>query len=199
MQELSPRQKDVYNFIDKFINANSYPPTYADIAEHFQFNVGMVQQVIDAMVKKGYAEKVPGASRGLRLLKTDNYLKANASPVPMYGHVMAGQPVLADNNILDYVFMSKSRKLSSQLFALKVKGDSMKDAGFMEGDTVIVKKQSSADDGDIVIALLEDEATVKRLRKKKNAVFLEPANPKYKPITDKFTILGKVVELRRSF
>jgi repressor LexA len=75
----------------------------------------------------------------------------------------------------------------------------MKDAGFIEGDTVIVKKQSAADDGDIVIALLEDEATVKTLRKKRNTVFLEPANKKYKPITGKpFTILGKVIELRRS-
>lgn len=199
MQELSPRQKDVYRFIDKYQAKNGYPPTYAEIGNEFKFQIGMVQQVMDALVRKGYAEKFPFVSRGIRLLKGDFTMKANAVAIPMYGNVMAGQPAFADDNIVDYVYMTKTRKSSSQLFALKVKGDSMKDAGFMEGDTVIVKKQASAEDGDIVIALLEDEATVKYLRRKKNTVYLQPANSRYKPITGKpFTILGKVIELRRN-
>ncbi|RPI16517.1 MAG: transcriptional repressor LexA [Ignavibacteriae bacterium] len=199
MQELSPRQKDVYQFIDKYQCRTGYPPTYAEISAEFEFQIGMVQQVMDALVRKGVAEKIPFTSRSIRLLKSDFSLRANAAVIPLYGQVMAGQPAFADDNIVDYVYMTKTRKSSSQLFALKVKGDSMKDAGFLEGDTVIVKKQSAADNGDIVIALLDDEATVKTLRKKRNTIFLEPANKKYKPITGKpFTILGKVIELRRS-
>lgn len=157
------------------------------------------------MIKKGYLKKVSHTARGIRVVNLDenadiSNLKSSIDAIPLYGNVAAGEPIFADNNIQGYVAIKKRKRSSQDLFALKVKGTSMKDAGILQDDIVIVKKQNDAEDGEIIIALLDDEATVKTLRKKRSSVFLEPANPKFKPITDKlFKVLGKVIELRRKY
>lgn len=116
----------------------------------------------------------------------------------MYGNVAAGEPIFANDNVQGYVTLERNKKGHHIHFALKVKGDSMIDAGIYDGDIVIVRKQDSADDGDIVIALLDDEATVKTLRNSKIKAYLEASNSRYKSIVDKpFTVIGKVIELRR--
>jgi len=197
MKELTPVQKRVFDFLDRFITENGFPPTYAEISHQFKFQVGMVQQVIGALLKKGYIEKDPNTARGLRLIKSEPY-RASAVSIPLYGSVAAGEPIFASDNVQGSVTLDASRKINYEnLFALKIKGESMIDAGILDNDFVIVRKQSSADDGNIVVALVGDEATVKKLRKKRNKVYLEPANSRYKTIEKPFQILGKVIELRR--
>lgn len=197
MKELTPVQKRVYDFLDRFIAESGFPPTYAETSKHFGFQVGMVQQVISALLRKGYIEKDPNTARGIRLIKSGTSW-ASAVAIPLYGSVAAGEPIFASDNVQGSVTIDASRKLNYEnLFALKVKGDSMINAGILENDFVIVRKQSSADDGNVVVALVGDEATVKKLRKKKSKVYLEAANPRYKPIEKPFQVLGKVIELRR--
>ena len=118
----------------------------------------------------------------------------------MYGNVAAGEPIFANDNIQGYISMEKNKRGHHIHFALKVKGDSMRDSGIYDGDIVVVKKQDSANDGDIIIALLDDEATVKTLRNSKIKAYLEASNSRYKSIVNKpFTIIGKVIELRRQY
>jgi repressor LexA len=197
MKELTPVQKRVFDYIENYITDNGFPPTYSEISNRFGFQVGMVQQVIRALLKKGYIEKNPFAARGLKLIKS-KIMKADAVSIPLYGNVAAGEPIFAADNVQGHITIDPLRRFSIEnLFALQVKGDSMIDAGIMEDDLMIVKKQSDADDGTIVVALVGDEATVKTLRKKRNKVFLEPANRRYKPIEKPFRILGRVIEIRR--
>jgi repressor LexA len=197
MKQLTPIQKKVYEFIDSFISENGFPPTYAEVSKRFGFQVGMVQQVIRALLKKGFIEKDPFLARGIRLIKP-GAPKLNAVPIPLYGHVAAGEPIFASDNVQGFMSIDLNRRINSEnLFALKVKGESMINAGILDDDMVIVKKQHDADDGNIVVALVGDEATVKTLRKKRNKAYLEPANPRYKPIDKPFKVLGKVIEIRR--
>jgi repressor LexA len=200
MKELTPIQKKVFEFIESFINQNGFPPTYAEISDKFGFQVGMVQQVMRALLKKGKIEKDPFLARGIRLLKAPGIQKLNSVAIPLYGNVAAGEPIFASDNVQGYMSIDLTRKINTEnLFALRIKGESMIDAGILEDDMVIVKKQHDADDGDIIVALIDDEATVKTLRKKRNKAFLEPANRRYKPITKPFKMLGKVIEVRRRF
>jgi len=131
----------------------------------------------------------PNKARGFELA-------AKVHEIPIYGRVAAGHPVFAVENIEGYVSNSFDRKRN--VFALRVTGDSMIDAGIMEGDVVLVKKQTTGEDKDIVIAMVGDEATVKRFRKKGSRLYLEPANIHYPVIKEPFEIIGKVVELRRT-
>ena len=197
MKELTPIQKKVFEYIESFINENGFPPTYAEISHRFGFQVGMVQQVMRALLKKGKIEKDPFLARGIRLIKPEGP-KMNSVPIPLYGNVAAGEPIFASDNVQGYMSLDLTRKISpDHLFALRIKGESMIDAGILEDDMVIVKKQHDADDGNIVVALVGDEATVKKLRKKRNKVYLEPANSKFKPIDKPFKVIGKVIEIRR--
>lgn len=200
MKELTPIQKKVFDYIESFISQNGFPPTYAEISDKFGFQVGMVQQVIRALLKKGKIEKDPFLARGIRLVKALGIQKLNSVAIPLYGNVAAGEPIFASDNVQSYMSIDLSRRINSEnLFALRIKGESMIDAGILEDDMVIVKKQHDADDGDIIVALIDDEATVKTLRKKRNKAYLEPANRRYKPIFKPFKMLGKVIEVRRRF
>ena len=202
--QLPPKQKKVFEFIKRFMDNNNYPPTYQEIADKFKIIIGTVQDHIAALVKKGYLERIPDKARGFRVINLDedeemSKTRESVDAIPMYGAVTAGEPIFADNNIEGYIAIDKPRRSVKEHFALKVKGQSMRDAGIYDGDVVIVRKQSSASDRDIIIALLEDEATVKTLRVKYGKPYLEPANPAFKPIYDPFKVLGKVVELRRKY
>lgn len=205
MGTLPPKQRKILDFIQKFSLSKGYPPTYEEVAAKFHIVVGTTQEHISTLIKKGYLKKVSHIARGIRVVNLDENseitnFKSSIDAIPLYGNVAAGEPLFADNNILGYVALEGRKKSQQVLFALKVKGTSMKDAGILDEDIVIVKKQNDAENGDIVIALLDDEATVKTLRKKRTNAYLEPANPKFKPITGKpFKVLGKVIELRRKY
>ena len=204
MEKLTKKQKKILEFIDKHTQQNSYPPTLKELADKFEITIGTIQDHIFALEKKGFIDKSPNTARGYKIVKNPDGTEVKDMPdtdyVPLYGNVAAGEPIFADNNIQGYIAIEKNTRGHRLHFALKVKGDSMKDAGIYDGDIVIVKKQDSADDGDIVIALLEDEATVKTLRNSKIRAYLEAANSKYKAIMNKpFHIIGKVIELRRDY
>ncbi|MBS1518404.1 MAG: transcriptional repressor LexA [Bacteroidetes bacterium] len=205
MHKLTSKQKSILDFIANFGNEYSYPPTLKEIGEKFRITIGTVQDHIKALQNKGYLERRKDIARGFRVVKSDEEnqkerIKSQLNVIPLYGNVAAGEPIFADDNVQGYVTMEKNLKGHKIHFALKVKGDSMIDSGIYDGDIVIVRKQDSAEDGEIVIALLDDEATVKTLRNRRIKAYLEASNSKYKSIINKpFKIIGKVIELRRDY
>ena len=200
MDRLTDKQQKILDFIAEYSADNPYPPTFQEIAAKFKITIGTVQDHIAALQRKGYLERIPDVARGFKIVNQEpEALEAfENGMIPLYGNVAAGEPIFADDNIQGYIALEKNMKGHHLHFALKVKGDSMVDSGIYDGDIVIVKKQDAADDGDIVIALLEDEATCKTLRNSKINAYLEASNAKYKSIINKpFQIIGKVIELRR--
>ncbi len=205
MHKLTSKQKKILEFIEKYGDEYSYPPTLKEIGEKFNVTIGTIQDHIKALQNKGFLERKKDIARGFKLIKTEEEsnierLRSGLNIIPLYGSVAAGEPIFADDNVQGYVTMEKNGKGHKIHFALKVKGDSMIDSGIYDGDIVIVRKQDSAEDGDIVIALLDDEATVKTLRNRRIKAYLEASNSKYKSIINKpFKIIGKVIELRREY
>lgn len=203
MDKLTTKQQRILNYIEKHRIMHTYPPTLKEIADKFKITIGTVQDHIYALQKKGYLERKKDIARGFKVIKSDEEksmekMKSDINLIPLYGNVAAGEPIFASDNIQGYVTMEKNSRGHQIHFALKVRGESMTDSGIYDGDIVIVRKQDTAEDGDIVIALLEDEATVKTLRNKRIKAYLEASNSKYKAIMNKpFQIIGKVIELRR--
>jgi len=200
-KKLTEKQEMILNFIEKFSVENPFPPTLKEIAEEFKITLGTVQDHVFAIEKKGYIKRFPDVARGFKVTRPgDNKTQELADMIPIYGNVAAGEPIFAQENIQGYVSMEKNKSGHTIHFALRIKGESMKEAGIYDGDIVIVKKQDDADNGDIVIALLDDEATCKTLKKTKIKAYLEAANPRYKAIMNRpFSIIGKVIELRRGY
>lgn len=190
MNELTKKQQDLLHFIQEFLRENGFPPTFREMAGHFDVHVKAVQDHVTALKLKGFLRNKPNKARGFEMA-------ARAHEIPIYGRVAAGKPIFALENIEGYVSNSLDRK--KNVFALRVTGDSMKDAGIVENDIVLVKQQHTANDKDIVIAMVGEEATVKRFRKKGGRTFLEPANAEYAILESPFEIIGKVIELRRTF
>ncbi len=205
---LTDRQQEILDFIHQFRDENGYPPTLREIGRRFSISSTFgVKRHLDALVKKGYLNIESNASRGISIVKDDPTGDERVSNdiyrrIPIVGRVAAGSPILAIENIegsvvIDSTFMKKSQ----DCFALKVKGDSMVNAGIFENDLVIVTPRSEASNGDIVVAMLEDEVTVKRFEKKNNQVRLLPQNDNYQPIevdkSKEFKIVGKVTGVVR--
>lgn len=205
MHKLTSKQQRILNFIESHRKEHTYPPTLKEIGEKFKVTIGTVQDHIYALEKKGFLERKKDIARGFKVIKSEEEkqhekLKSELNLIPLYGNVAAGEPIFASDNIQGYVTMEKNSRGHQIHFALKVKGDSMFEAGIYDGDIVIVRKQDTAEDGEVVIALLEDEATVKTLRNKRIKAYLEASNSKYKSIINKpFQIIGKVIELRREY
>lgn len=200
-KKLTEKQDLILNFIEKFSIENPFPPTLKEIAEEFKITLGTVQDHVFAIEKKGFIKRYPDVARGFKVTRPgDNKTQDMADMIPIYGNVAAGEPIFATENIQGYVTMEKNKAGHKIHFALRIKGESMKDAGIFDGDIVIVRKQEDADNGDVVIALMDDEATCKTLKKTKIKAYLEAANPRYKAIMNRpFDIIGKVIELRRGF
>lgn len=188
--ELTKKQTKVLAFIEEFAAKQGFPPTLTEIADDFGLSIGTVQDHVEALKRKGFLRHKPNTARGLLPAR-------KITDIPVYGRVAAGTPTFAVENMEGY--WNEPDGDPSDFFALKVTGDSMTGAGIEHGDILKIRKQNTANDKDIVVALVGEEATVKRFRKKHGAVFLEPANPKYSVINGvEFTILGKVVALKRS-
>jgi len=205
MDKLTSKQQLILNYIEEHRIKHTYPPTLKEIGDKFNVTIGTIQDHIFALQKKGYLERKKDIARGFRVIKSAEEIalekkKSDVNLIPLYGSVAAGEPIFANDNIQGYITMEKNQLGHKIHFALKVKGDSMIDSGIYDGDIVIVKKQDTAENGDIVIALLDDEATVKTLRNKNISAYLEASNSKYKAIIKKpFQIIGKVIELRREY
>ena len=193
--KLSPKQAKILQFIETEMGRSGRHPTYRDIAHHCGYEaVGTVQDHMAALVRKGFIERDAGVARGIRLAHN-----VGAIEVPILGTVPAGRPIEAIEDRQGTVAVSS--RIRGELFALKVRGDSMIDDGILEGDVVIVRKQHEAQNGDVVIAMIDGEATVKRFEKKGTRARLLPANPRYAPIeippSREPVIQGKVVGLHR--
>ena len=203
---LTDRQKDILNFIEQFRNENGYPPTLREIGKRFEISSTFgVKRHLDALVKKGYIAVESNASRGISYLRHEfdnTAVKVIASEdiftkIPIVGRVAAGTPILAIENVEGSLVIDPSfLKKSGEHFALKVRGDSMIDAGIFDGDFVIVSSRKEALNGEIIVAMVGDEVTVKSYENKSNKISLIPQNKNYSPIPidgkSDFSILGKV-------
>jgi repressor LexA len=200
---LTSRQKQILEFVKKYMREKGYPPSVREIGE----NVGLsssstVHGHLSRLEEKGYLRRDLSKPRAIELLEDEERAvqKHRLVNVPLVGRVTAGEPVLAVQNIEDYVPLPRDLAGGEGSFLLAVRGDSMIGAGINDGDLVIVRPQHSADEGDIVVAMIEDEATVKRYYRTRGAVRLQPENPALEPIISRdVTILGKVIGLIRRF
>ena len=198
---LTARQKEIYDFLLRVIREKGYAPSIPEIGAKFKIaSTNGVADHLKALQKKGYIRRV-----GKRAIEMANAMGkavlAATREVPVLGRVPAGKPFLSEENIEGLLTITNDMG-SGKLFALQVKGDSMIDAGILDGDRVIVKQQGTADNGQIVCALIEGEATLKRFYKKDGVITLKAENEKYSPITvsqGEFRIVGRVVGLMRKF
>ena len=176
MTNLTSNQKKVLDFIQDYQHQHGAAPTYRTIAKHFRFKaISSVQQYIEALSEKGYLTKEKYKSQSLSIHKEENR-------IPLLGKVAAGLPIDSKKHHEKIEIPQVMMKTAGNYFALEVSGDSMIDEGILDGDLVIIREQPTANNGDIVIAEIEDEATIKRFFKKKSWIELHSANPKYKPI-----------------
>ncbi|HQO58485.1 MAG TPA: transcriptional repressor LexA [Candidatus Omnitrophota bacterium] len=191
---LTEKQKDVFKFIYKRIRLSHLPPTVREIAEQFGFSsTGTVRDYLHALVEKGYIRISANKSRAIEIIK-ENFFQ-----IPILGRVQAGLPTLAVEEIEGYLDLDSLVFSDNNTFALRVRGDSMNGAGIFPDDLVLVKRQPVAQTGEIVVALIRDDATVKYLRKRGRNYFLEPANPQYEPIpvNEDVMLIGKVISVIR--
>lgn len=194
-ESLTESQEKVLKYVQEYFNEHHRPPTVREVMRHFEWNSPQsARKHLLALEEKGYLSREDHTARGLKLSEDSSVGVA----IPVLGRVAAGAPLLAEENrdgtlVVDPE-MARGRRT---LFALQVKGDSMLNAHILPGDKVIVAQTAHADPGDVVVALLDGEATVKTFRKTGSRLFLDPANPKYKPIPIEedrdFRIIGKVV------
>lgn len=203
MQRLTGRQRQVLEGVHKIMGEKGYPPTVREIGELLGLRSSCtVQRHLEALERKGYLKRDRTKARSLEIVQAEDptLVPVPMVPVPVIGQVAAGQPILANENIEDVFPLPRDIVKDQQCFMLHVKGDSMIEAGIFNGDLVVVRQQPYADDGDIVVALLGDEATVKYFRRRRNRIYLEPANSDMEPIiADDVQVVGKVVMSIRQF
>ncbi|HJX60333.1 MAG TPA: transcriptional repressor LexA [Thermodesulfobacteriota bacterium] len=224
-EKLTQTQEKALNFLREFLGEKGFPPTLREIASHFGLKGPKgPQKTLHILERKGYIRKTPGGSRAIEILKPqigrlrtamvqgrrsgllyEKNVGSTSVPtvsLPIVGRVTAGDPILAIENIEGYVNFDRNLVSSEDVFLLRVKGDSMIDAHIQDGDFALVKPQKDAENGEIIVALIDDEATIKRIFKKRDLIRLEPANPNMEPIVVKkgekrITIIGKVIGIFR--
>jgi repressor LexA len=203
---LTERQKEVLDFIQKQIAQRGYPPTIREIGENFGIkSTNGVRGILQALERKGEIRRSPQLSRGIELVHPEAKIAAFRAPlhnVPIVGKVAAGTPILAEENIEGMVAVDKDLLKGEDTFALRVKGDSMVGAGIFDNDLVFARQQSDFKRGDIVVAVIGEEATVKYFYPDNGNIRLEPANRFFGPIvidrsTPGFHIAGRVVGVFR--
>ena len=200
MDTLTDKQKEIFNVIKDSILNKGYPPSVREIGELVGLkSTSSVHAHLNSLEKKGYIRKDPTKPRTIEITDDSfNLTRREVVNVPMVGTVAAGMPILASENITDYFPIPSELLPNTDIFMLKVKGDSMINVGIHEGDQIIVSKQNTAKNGDIIVALVEDSATVKTFYKEKNFYRLQPENDFMEPILVKeVSILGKVIGLFR--
>lgn len=203
--KMSPKQQQIYDYIISFQQAHGYPPSVREIGEEVGLkSPSTVHFHLKGLEEKGLITKAEGKTRaitvsGPRGRPVAEEQEAHSNRVPIVGNVAAGSPILAQECIEDYLTFDTDG-LSGEHFALRVRGESMLHAGILPDDMVVVHRQQDARNGEIVVALFEDEATVKTLRRKDGHTWLMPENPDYQPIDgDHAELLGKVVAVVRKY
>lgn len=205
MKDLTEKQRGILEYIYAFSQNQGYPPTIREIADRFEITPKGAYDHLKAIEKKGYIKCEKNRSRAIEILRMPDgsmpEVAESVIKVPLVGRVAAGMPVLAEENIEEYLTFPRSMvKDPTDIFALRVSGDSMIEAGIRDGDIAVIKRANTADNGEIVVALIDDEATLKYYYREKTRIRLEPANARYRPIyTTHAIILGKLVGLYRQF
>jgi len=207
-KELTSRQEEILEYIKKYSKENRMPPTVREIGNHFEISsTNGVRSILAALIKKGYINRSPRLSRGIEVIDNDKSGNADEAPsntieIPIVGRVAAGTPILAVQNLEGTVTIDRDfLACRSDVFALRVKGDSMINAGIFDGDLIFARQQKTAERGEIIVAQIDNEATVKYYHPLADHVELRPANPRYRPIIVKndkdFTIAGKLIGVMR--
>jgi repressor LexA len=203
MVDLTKRQQEIFEFIKRYSARNGYPPTVRDIGKAVGLaSSSTVHAHLANLEKVGLLRRDPSKPRAIELLdRAVGGVKSIVKPpgLPLVGSVAAGQPVLAEENIEDYIQTPAIAGGDDGEYLLRVRGESMRDAGIIEGDLVVVRPQETANDGDIVVALVGEEATVKRFFQETDHIRLQPENVTMEPIRAReVRILGRVIGLMRS-
>jgi len=200
--DLTKRQQEIFDFIRRYSDINGYPPTVRDIGKAVGLaSSSTVHAHLANLEKIGLLRRDPTKPRAIELLdRAAAGMRSFVKPgLPLVGQVAAGQPVLAEENIEDYIATPAFAGGDDGEYLLRVRGDSMKNAGILDGDLVVVRPQDTAEDGNVVVALVGEEATVKRFFQEDDHVRLQPENETMEPIrTREVRILGRVVGLMRS-
>jgi repressor LexA len=205
-KDLTKRQQEIFDFIKRYSASYGYPPTVRDIGKAVGLaSSSTVHAHLANLEKAGLLRRDPSKPRALELLDKAAATAADAvksvvrpSGLPLVGHVAAGQPILAEENIEDYVQVPEIAGGQDGEYVLRVRGESMKDAGILPGDFVVVRPQETATDGEIVVALVGEEATVKRFFRERDHIRLQPENSAMEPIRSReVRVLGRVVGVFR--
>jgi len=202
-QGLTPRQREVLEFIKRFLDEHGYPPTVREIGRHFGFVPRSVFDHLKALERKGYLKREATKSRSLQITDPTSPGRRLPRPreVPIVGRVAAGRPLLAVENLEGTVSLPAEWTNGGDVFLLRVQGDSMIGAHILPGDLALVRRQETAENGDIVVALVDEEATVKRFQRSGETLTLLPENPALTPLTftrgSRLEILGKVIGVIR--
>ncbi len=196
-EKITPLQRETLKEICRYIDAKGYPPTVKELSETFGISHSSVHERINQLVRKGYLKREGRKARRLTVVKRPKDMAADLVAVAVVRTVAAGEPVLAEGNIVGEALIDAATVKSGEFFALRASGDSMTGAGINDGDLIIVRRQQLAENGDIVVAVLNGGATVKRLRLEDRRIELVPENPGLAPVKvrpeDDLRILGKVV------
>ena len=201
--KLTTRQQQIFDFIKRYTSEKGYPPTVRDIGQAIGLtSSSTVHAHLANLERAGVLRRDPTKPRAMEVLVEKAKRAAVPSGLPLVGRVAAGTPILAEENIEEYVEVSPLAGGDAGDFVLEVRGDSMKNAGILDGDTVVVRKQATATDGDIVVAIVEDdaeaEATVKRYFRERDHIRLEPENESFEPIrSPDVKVAGRVIGVFR--
>lgn len=199
---LTDSQRRALLEVQAFVGRHKFPPTVQELAEILGVSGASAHAQIGQLVRKGFLKREPRKARGLSVVRESEDTPVDLVPVPLVGTVVAGRPVLAEENVIGEVLVEGRLTRAGRCFALRVTGDSMANAGITDRDVIIVRQQPIAESGDIVVALLHDEATVKRLVIRGDRIELRPENRNFQSMVigpeDDLRVLGKVVAIRRA-
>lgn len=199
--EITEPQQRTLRAIRTYIGKRGFPPTMKELGELLGISAASAHEQVSHLVRKGYVRREARKARSLEIVEEPERDVADLAPVPVIGTVAAGLPLLAEENIIGELLVERSMVRGGRYFALEVSGDSMVRADIHDGDYVVVRQQPIAESGDIVVALLGEEATVKRLSIARDRIELRPENPRFRPMVigpdDDLRIQGKVVAVRR--
>jgi repressor LexA len=198
---LTPVEERIYHYLLDFLCDNTYQPSVREIGKQFHIkSTKTVSELLQSLADKGYIERDPSRSRGVKLLGHE--AKRRTQPVPYYGKIAAGEPALLPENRKGFITMDRRFLPGPEVFFLRVEGDSMVGRGILNGDYVLIQTQV-AKDGDIIAARIGDEATIKTLRRRDGTIILEPANPNEREIVvpkgSDFSVLGVACGVFRPF
>jgi len=200
MRPLTPRQQQIFDYIRENISNTGMPPTRAEIAGYFGFkSANAAEEHLKALAKKGYIEMLPGTSRGIRL--AEEFIEVEG--LPLIGRVAAGEPILAEEHVEDHYKVDGDLFHPAADYLLRVNGDSMKNIGILDGDLLAVHQTTDVQQGQVIVARVEDDVTVKRFKREGNVVYLHAENEDFSPIkvdltSQNFNIEGLAVGVIRA-